>query len=212
VFFLGAVILLWGWTVCIEAIAGNHLAHTQAGIKLRFGLFLFSEGMFFFAIFWVYLDSALNPAIEIGGTWPSMGIVPINPYGLPLFNTIVLLSRGLFATWSHHLLLRNKRAIMPLIGAIFLAFVFEGAQYKEFTESSFSMRDGIYGRIFFFGTGFHGLHVILGHLFLTFNAYRIYALHFTRVRHISFEFALLYWHFVDVVWIFLYVMFYWWVY
>jgi len=150
------------------------MSHLQDALKFSFGLFLLREAIFFFAIFWVFFDSSLNPSIEIGGEWPRVGISPISPYGVPLFNTVVLLSRGVTATCSHYALLQKNNAIPILIATLCLAFVFEIAQYVEYSRSSFSIRDGIYGSIFFFGTGFHGLHVIFGHAFLTFNAFRLY--------------------------------------
>jgi cytochrome c oxidase subunit 3 len=192
VFALVANVGIWGITVVIEGIAGNHLYHLQAAFKFRFGLFLLREAIFFFAIFWVYLDSAINPSIEVGGQWPPIGVLPLNPFGTPLLNTVVLLSRGVTATYSHYLLLMNRNGMLPLVVTLVLAFIFEAVQYIEFTGRSFSIRDGIYGRIFFFGTGFHGLHVILGHIFLAFNAYRMREGHFTRTRHIRFELALVY--------------------
>jgi len=97
-----------------------------------------------------------------------------------------------------------------LLWTIAIAAMFEYAQYVEYREATFSMRDGIYGRVFYFGTGFHGLHVILGHAFLVFNLLRVYWCHFTRTQHLRFEFAVIYWHFVDIVWLFLYVVVYWW--
>jgi len=206
------VIVYWGRVVVMEALAGNHLAHMQEALKFSFTLFLLREFMFFFAIFWVYLDAALNPSIEIGAQWPAVGILPINPFGIPMVNTVVLLRRGITATYSHNRLLRGGDALPALVATLILAGGFEYFQWVEYTRRTFSMRDGIYGRIFFFGTGFHGLHVIFGHRLLFVNALRIYWCHYTRSRHILFELRLLYWHFVDVVWIFLYTVFYWRVY
>jgi len=103
-----------------------------------------------------------------------MGITPVNPFGIPLFNTVVLLRRGVTATYAHHKLLINLNTLPSMLRTLILAFFFEVAQYIEFRERTFSISDGVYGRIFFFGTGFHGLHVIFGHSFLIFNTFRLY--------------------------------------
>jgi len=124
---------------------------------------------------------------------------PINPYGIPLFNTVVLLRRGATVTWAHNNLLSKSSATVPIIFTILLATLFEVAQYFEYSEATFSISDGIFGRVFYFGTGFHGLHVLIGHVFLTVNLLRLLKIHFSRLHHLSFEFSILYWHFVDVV-------------
>lgn len=207
-----STVLLWGRIVVIEGLAGNHVSHIQKRLKFSFGLFLLREAMFFMGIFWFFFDRALAPTIEIGEGWSPMGIVPINPYGIPLFNTVVLLRSGITSTLAHNNLLIKKRATVPILWTLLLATCFEGAQYVEYKEATFRMSDGVYGRVFFFGTGFHGLHVIFGHAFLGVNTLRLVWGHFRRSRHIGLELALLYWHFVDVVWLFLYVCFYWWAY
>jgi len=209
---LFATVLYWGYTVILESDAGNHSRHMADAMRFAFSLFVLREAIFFFGIFWAFFDSALSPTLEIGGVWPPVGIVPINPFGIPLFNTVVLLRRGVTLTWSHYSLLRKEDAKPGLVLTVLLSFLFEGAQYVEYREATFRIRDGIFGRCFYFGTGFHGLHVIFGHIFLLFNLYRVHQCHFTRRRHISFECAVVYWHFVDVVWLFLYVSFYWWTY
>lgn len=141
-----------------------------------------------------------------------MGVVPINPLGLPIFNTLVLLRSGAFVTWSHHLMLNKKNFFYSLLISVFLAFIFLVAQYKEYSWASFSISDGIFGSCFYFGTGFHGIHVILGIFGLIFNLYRCFLGEFSVYQHLSFEFSIIYWQFVDVVWLFLYVIMYWWSY
>jgi len=139
-----------------------------------------------------------------------MGIKPVNPYGIPLFNTVVLLTRGVTLTWAHNCVLAKKNAILPIVLTVVLARIFEIAQYVEYSTATFSIRDGIYGSIFYFGTGFHGIHVVGGHIFLIVNLIRLINCHFSRYHHLGLEFRIMYWHFVDVVWLFLYVCFYWW--
>jgi len=190
---------LWCYTIILEAISGNHSYVMVKALKLTFMMFIGSEVMFFVGIFWCYFDSALSPSINIGCQWPPVGIVAINPWGIPFFNTVVLLRRGSSLTWAHHSLLLKRDALPGMAITVALAFVFEVAQYVEYRDATFSISDGIYGRIFYFSTGFHGLHVMVGHLFLLFNIARIWLCHFTRTHHVSLHCAIVYWHFVDVV-------------
>jgi len=121
-----------------------------------------------------------------------LGINPINPYGVPLFNTVILLRRGATLTWAHHNLLVKRSTTIPIVYTLVLATMFEVTQYVEYKGATFSISDGVYGRVFYFGTGFHGIHVILGHLFLAFNLFRLLGCHFTRIHHLRFEFAAIY--------------------
>nr|QJQ35671.1 cytochrome c oxidase subunit III [Acrobeloides varius] len=211
-FVLVLTVYVWTKNVVLEGMSGYHSYQLMESFKFSFLLFIFSEVMFFASIFWAFFDAALSPSVEVGEEWSPLGINPVNPYGIPLFNTVVLLSSGATLTWSHNTLLSNEKSSskISLFLTLILAFMFESAQYVEFKEATFSMSDGVYGSIFYFGTGFHGLHVIFGHLFLTYNFFRLAWGHFSRFQHLSFEFAIVYWHFVDVVWIFLYTFMYWW--
>lgn len=132
--------------------------------------------------------------------------------GIPFFNTCVLLRRGARVTWRHHSLLSNYNATPGLVMTICLRVCFIGAQGYEYHTARFSMRDGIYGGLFYLATGFHGIHVVCGTLFLVFNLVRLELGHFSPMHHLSYEFAIIYWHFVDVVWLFLYVFVYWYAY
>lgn len=204
---------LWFRDVISEGTyLGNHTLSVQRGINMGVGLFIVSEGLFFLAIFWAFFHSALSPNIELGAQWPPMGIESINPFELPLLNTVILLSSGVTVTYAHHSLIQGNRSgtLYGLIFTIILAIVFTALQGIEYTVSSFTISDGAYGSCFFFGTGFHGLHVIIGTAFLTVGLWRVLAYHFTDNHHLGLESGIFYWHFVDVVWLFLFVSIYYW--
>ena len=191
---------------------GNHTLAVQKGLNLGIILFIVSEALFFMAIFWAFFHSALTPTVELGAQWPPLGIEPVNPFELPLLNTVLLLSSGATVTYAHHSLIQGERAgaIYGSIATVILAMVFTLFQGVEYSVSSFTISDGAFGTCFFFGTGFHGLHVLVGTAFLAVALWRIYAYHLTENHHLGFEGGILYWHFVDVVWLFLYVSVYYW--
>lgn len=204
---------LWFRDVISEGTyLGNHTLAVQRGLNLGVGLFIVSEALFFLAIFWAFFHSALSPTIELGAKWPPMGIDSINPFELPLLNTIILLSSGVTITYAHHSLIQGNRTA-ALYGSVFtvvLAIVFTGFQGVEYTVSSFTISDGTYTSCFYFGTGFHGFHVIIGTIFLSVGLWRLLAYHLTENHHLGLESGILYWHFVDVVWLFLYISVYYW--
>ena len=191
---------------------GNHTLAVQRGLNLGVGLFIVSEALFFLAIFWTFFHSALSPAVELGAMWPPLGIEAIDPFELPLLNTVILLSSGVTVTWAHHALIQGNRsgALYGLVWTIVLAVVFTACQGIEYSVSSFTISDGVFGSCFYFGTGFHGLHVIIGTAFLAVGFWRLLAYHLTENHHLGFESGILYWHFVDIVWLFLYVSVYYW--
>jgi len=204
---------LWFRDIISEGtFLGNHTLSVQKGLNLGVILFIVSEVMFFMAIFWAFFHSALTPTVELGAQWPPIGIEAINPFELPLLNTIILLSSGATVTYAHHSLIQGKRkgVLYGLVATVILAIVFTIFQGVEYTVSSFTMSDGVFGTCFFFGTGFHGLHVIIGTIFLSVGLWRIYAYHLTDHHHLGFEAGILYWHFVDVVWLFLFFAIYYW--
>lgn len=191
---------------------GNHTLAVQKGLNIGVALFIVSEALFFLAIFWAYFHSALSPTVELGAKWPPMGIESINPFEIPLLNTVILLSSGITVTYSHHSLIQGNRngALYGLLYTVILAIIFTLFQYVEYAVSSFTISDGVFGSCFFFGTGFHGLHVIIGTAFIAVGFWRLFAYHLTENHHLGLESSILYWHFVDVVWIFLYISVYYW--
>nr|UXX49943.1 cytochrome c oxidase subunit 3 [Portunion sp.] len=191
---------------------GLHTQVVQAGLKWGMVLFIVSEVMFFFSFFWAFFHSSLSPCIELGGVWPPVGVTPFNPFEIPLLNTIILVSSGASVTWSHHSLLEgaHKEAVVGLGVTVLLGVYFTGLQALEYWEASFAISDSTYGSTFFVATGFHGLHVIIGTLFLAVCLARMVVGHFSKDHHFGVEAAAWYWHFVDVVWLFLYTFLYWW--
>jgi len=191
---------------------GNHTLAVQRGINMGVALFIVSEAFFFLSVFWAFFHSALSPNIELGGLWPPMGITAINAFELPLLNTVLLLSSGVTVTYAHHSLIQGNRTgtIVGLVFTIILALVFTLFQGVEYSVSSFTFSDGAFGSCFYFGTGFHGLHVIIGTAFLSVGFWRVLAYQSTDNHHLGFESGILYWHFVDVVWLFLFISIYYW--
>jgi cytochrome c oxidase subunit 3 len=217
-FLLGLFLLitsmgLWWRDVVREGtFQGHHTKAVQQGLRYGMMLFILSEIMFFFAFFWGFFHASLSPSVQIGGIWPPKGIVPFNPWEVPLLNTIILLSSGATVTWAHHAIVAGERehAIEGLVYTVLLGILFTMFQALEYREATFSISDGIYGSAFFMATGFHGLHVLIGTIFLFVCLQRQIRYHFTRQHHFGFEAAAWYWHFVDVVWLFLFVTIYWW--
>lgn len=191
---------------------GCHTHSVYLGLRLGIILFIISEIFFFISFFWAYFHSSLAPSIEIGQLWPPLGIKPFNPFDIPLINTIILISSGITVTWTHHSILNKNypERFKSLSITIILGIYFTLLQLIEYIESPFTISDSVYGSTFFIATGFHGLHVIIGTLFLLTCFYRITLLHFSKFHHFGFEAAAWYWHFVDVVWLFLYISIYWW--
>nr|QAX91391.1 cytochrome c oxidase subunit 3 [Parastacus brasiliensis] len=191
---------------------GYHTQIVTTGLRWGMILFILSEVLFFFSFFWAFFHSSLAPTIELGMNWPPTGIHAFNPFEIPLLNTTILLSSGATVTWAHHAILssNHSQATQALALTILLGLYFTGLQAYEYMESSFSIADSVYGATFFVATGFHGLHVIIGTSFLFVCFLRLFNHHFSNNHHFGFEAAAWYWHFVDVVWLFLYVCIYWW--
>ncbi len=220
--FAGVLYTMAGWwrEVVREAHEGDHTPVVQ--IHLRYGMILFivSEAMFFVAWFWAYFDVAffageLQQVVRTeltGGVWPPRGIATFDPWHLPLFNTLILLTSGTTVTWAHHALLHDDREGLKwgLILTVVLGFLFTCVQAFEYQHAAFSYSGHIYGATFFMATGFHGFHVIVGTIFLFVCLMRAYSGHFSSKQHFGFEAAAWYWHFVDVVWLFLFACIYVW--
>ena len=238
VFFAGVAavaITFFGWwaQVIQEAHQGDHTPVVQ--LHLRYGMILFiaSEVMFFVGWFWAWFDFALFPSAvdAVGGVWPPKGMHVLDAWKLPLLNTMILLCSGCTITWAHHALIHGQRGgamkgLWGLIGVgendsvkkgmwltILLGIAFTCIQAYEYMEAPFpfkaaSEHGSSYGGAFFMATGFHGFHVLVGTIFLIVNLVRIYKGHFTPRQHFGFEAAAWYWHFVDVVWLFLFAFIY----
>ena len=238
-FFIGfgsvlAIAFLWWRDVIREAHKGDHTP--VVGIHLRYGMIMFiaSEVMFFVAWFWAYFDVSLFPGavwtlenssqtvgmVErnalTGGVWPPKpgeGFTStFDPWGLPLVNTLILLLSGTTVTWAHHALLRNDRRglIWGLVCTVLLGALFTTCQIYEYGHAAFNFAGHIYGSTFFMATGFHGAHVLIGTIFLFVCLMRALKGDFTPKQHFGFEAAAWYWHFVDVVWLFLFANIYVW--
>lgn len=235
----------WWRDVIKESLTGENTSLVvRLGLRYGMVLFIASEVMFFVAWFWAFFGAALFPgALEpvtladgsqmtnlqgnpaylgndgrlhyTGDVWPPRGVVPLDPWALPLLNTLILLLSGTTVTWAHHAVQTgNQRGLVNgLILTIVLGVMFTALQAIEYNEAlagglfKFS-GGGIYGASFFMATGFHGLHVLIGTIFLTVCLFRALAGHFTPTRHFGFEAAAWYWHFVDVVWLFLFAFIY----
>ncbi len=204
----------WWRDVVRESLAGVfHTDVVQSGLRVGVLLFIASEVMFFFAFFWAYFDASL-PLISrtASEVWPPEGITPLNAWTLPFLNTLILLTSGATVTVAHHAIRAGDRRQMTIWTGLtaLLGFIFLGLQAYEYGHVTFSFTDGIFPSTFFLATGFHGFHVLVGACFLTVCFLRARDGHFTKDKHIGFEAAAWYWHFVDVVWLFLFVAVYWW--
>jgi len=204
------VMFVWWRDVVIEGeFQGFHTPVVQIGLRFGMALFIASEVMFFSAFFWAFFTSSLYP---VGGVWPPHGIRPFDPWEVPFLNTLVLLLSGTTVTWAHHALIENdrKNLVRGLLVTVLLGITFTSLQAFEYSHAAFGFKDGIYPSTFFMATGFHGAHVIIGTTFLAVCLFRAMAGHFKPDHHFGFEAAAWYWHFVDVVWLFLFICIYWW--
>nr|YP_011017320.1 cytochrome c oxidase subunit III [Amblyomma boeroi]WQF68983.1 cytochrome c oxidase subunit III [Amblyomma boeroi] len=218
--FLSLIILFlssfqWWRDVSREAsFQGFHTIFVLTGLKLGMLLFILSEVFFFISFFWAFFHSSLSPNIEIGSQWPPLNVQPFNPFEVPLLNSTILISSGVSVTWTHHSIM-NKNFVSSLLSlkiTILLGILFTFFQVFEYYQAQFSMTDSVFGSTFFLTTGFHGIHVIIGTTFLIVSYSRISKNLISSDHFFGFEAAAWYWHFVDVVWLFLFTFMYWWVY
>ena len=215
---MGAAILAYtftGWwrdVIKESVVNADHTPVVKLGLRYGMILFIASEVMFFVAWFWAYFNSALFPKAVGLKAWPPEGIVTFDPWHIPLLNTLVLLTSGTTVTWAHHAIQTgNQRdAVRGLVLTVLLGISFTSLQAYEYVHAAFAYSGNIYGATFFMATGFHGFHVIVGTIFLTVCLVRAMRGHFTPERHFGFEAAAWYWHFVDVVWLFLFASIYVW--
>jgi heme/copper-type cytochrome/quinol oxidase subunit 3 len=204
---------LWWRDVIREGtLEGRHTNIVQLGLRYGMVLFIVSEVMFFFAFFWAFFAACLSPTIDIGNIWPPKGLDVFCAFAIPLLNTLILLCSGATVTFAHHAITSGRKleAFWGLVLTITLATVFTALQAFEYVSANFSICDGIYGSTFFMTTGFHGFHVFVGTCFLAICLSRLLRDHFTAQHNFGFEAAVFYWHFVDVVWLFLYIAIYFW--
>jgi len=213
--FLSVLAVMWGWwrQVIRESIVEKAFSkETTQGLRYGMALFITSEVMFFFAFFWAFFASAIFPKEAIGFVWPPKGIEIVNPFDLPFLMTMLLLLSGCTVTWAHHAILEGKQAesVKAIAITVGLGLLFTCFQGYEYYHATFHFKGGIYPSAFYMATGFHGFHVIVGSIFLIVCLFRAKAGHFTPEKHFGFEAAAWYWHFVDVVWLFLFTAIYWW--
>jgi cytochrome c oxidase subunit 3 len=207
-----ATMALWWRDVVKEATyEGHHTPVVQIGLRYGMALFIASEVMFFVAWFWAYFNASLFPTAAIEHHWPPPGIHVFDPWELPFLNTLILLMSGVTVTWAHHALREGNRqhTLQGLALTIILGLSFTSVQAYEYSHAAFHFADGIYPTTFFMATGFHGFHVIVGTIFLIVCFFRTWRGDFTPTHHFGFEAAAWYWHFVDVVWLFLFTCIYW---
>ncbi|SNR37851.1 cytochrome c oxidase subunit 3 [Paracoccus sediminis] len=217
--FVGVLYVMYSWwaDVVRESQSGDHTPVVRIGLQYGFILFIISEVMFFVAWFWNFIKQAMYPMGPESpikdGVWPPEGIVTFDPWHLPFINTLILLLSGVAVTWAHHALVHDndrKTTINGLIVAVILGAVFSFLQIYEYSHAAFGLSDTAYAGAFYLATGFHGLHVLIGTIFLAVCLVRLMKGQMSQEKHVGFEAAAWYWHFVDVVWLFLFAVVYVW--
>jgi len=216
--FFGFIVILitsfqWWRDVRRESVfQGIHTQKVENGLRIGMVLFIISEIFLFFRFFWAFFHSSLRPNVEIGSIWPPTSVEPISPFQIPLLNTTILLTRGATITWAHSAILVRKwaEANIRLLLTVVLGIIFSSLQLGEYLICNFTMSDSVYGRSFFLATGFHGVHVLIGTLFIFIIWLRLLSAHYSEAHHFGLEARAWYWHFVDVVWLFLFMCIYWW--
>lgn len=214
---LGVLTTMVGWwsEVLRESRAGSHTRPVAFGLRMGMLLFITSEVLFFVAFFWAYFWGALVPPETVATFWPPEDVHPVEAWGIPLLNTLILLASGTAVTWAHHAVREGQQQVVfqALLVTCGLGVIFIGFQVYEYIHAmglGLTMQSGVFGSTFYMATGFHGFHVFVGTIFLIVCTCRAYQLAFTPQKHVGFEAAAWYWHFVDVVWLFLFVCVYMW--
>lgn len=205
------IISLWFRDIIRErTYIGFHTFIIKIILKFRIIIFIISELFFFISFFWTFFHSSISPSIEINIEWPPKIIKTFNYLEIPLLNTFTLITSGFFITLRHIYFLNNNFNLTKniLLITILLGLYFSFIQLIEYKNSYFCINDRIYGSIFFLSTGFHGIHVLIGTIILIISYIRILKLHFSLTHHINYELSIWYWHFVDVIWLFLYIFYY----
>jgi cytochrome c oxidase subunit 3 len=218
IFLLGIIIIIfiassWFMEIFREAtVEGFHTLVVKKGLKSGFLLFIASEIMLFFGFFWAFFHSALSPSIELGSVWPPYGLNIIPVFDFPLFNTFILIISGFSVTWVHRGVAIGsfKEAIDGFLITIILGIFFIYLQGNEYYEATFNLEDGIYPSVFYMLTGLHGCHVIVGVVFLIVCFVSLLFNHYLTTHYLRLVFAIWYWHFVDIVWILLFLSLYCW--
>ncbi len=218
VFWIGIAFLVlvsagWWRDVIRESLEHHHTCVVQKGLRLGMAFFIVSEVMLFFAFFWSFFDASFSPAEAIGSMWPPKNIQPIDPFHLPYLNTLLLLLSATSLTWAHAAVKhgrQNKAVLQGLFVTICLGLVFTCIQALEYLNATFTLKDGIYGSNFYMLTGLHGAHVLFGTLFLVVCFFRALKKRFTIDHCVGLDAAAWYWHFLDVIWLFVFVFVYWW--
>ncbi len=221
IFAVAACMFFWWKDIIYEAVKEKvHTPIAQIGLRYGMALFIASEVMFFVAFFWAFFDASLFAGQEnmparveyTGGHWPPPQIETIPAFELPFMMTLILLLSGCTVTWAHHAIMEgDQESFIKGLGlSVLLGFIFLCFQVFEYTHAAFGFTEGIYSSTFYMATGFHGFHVFVGTVFLGICWMRAKKKHFTKESHFGFEAAAWYWHFVDVVWLFLFIAIYWW--
>lgn len=207
-------IILWLRDVESEgSILGDHLLSVKRGLTIGFNLFVLSEVLIFASIFWAYLHSAINPLPSLGLLWAPIDIEVISATELPLLNTIVLLSSGATVTYAHHSWINNKLlpAVIGMLATLLLVVVFVIFQYLEYYFAAYTILDGVYGSVFYAGTGLHGFHIITLVIILSITTIRILTGRMESTSSINLDTTIVYSHVLDIIWLALFVIIYVWV-
>lgn len=205
------IIIFWFRDIIRErTFQGFHTLYVINFLKFSIVLFILSELIFFVSFFWAFFHSSVSPNIEIDILWPPKDIKFFDPIEIPLLNSFILVSSGIAITVRHYYIITNnlKLSKLYLFLTIILGIYFIIIQLIEYANSYFCFNDRVYGSIFYIATGFHGLHVLIGVIFLSISILRISKIHFSNIHNINYEIAIWYWHFVDVIWLFLYSFIY----